>query len=203
VDASRVREFHYITPTSNLQSIMTHGLLSNHLVARLPHASVANQSIQDTQRSGKRIPNGLLLHDYVNLYFDARNAMMFILCKSHSDLVVLRIEAQVMNTRDAVVSDRNAAAGAAAFYPSPAGLQYLDEERVYAESWFQGPDGSRYDEWEKYDRKQQRQAELLVPHRVEAQSIKGMYVRYRRMVSSCGEMCPTLAIEVNKYVFFE
>ena len=182
---------------------MKRGLLSNRGAARIPHTSVANQSIQDNQRSGKRIPRGLLLHDYVNLYFDARNAMLRALCDDQPDLVVLRINPRVMHIPGAVVSDRNAAADAAAFYPSPAGLQYLEAERVYAESWVRAPDGSQYDYWEKKDRKQQRQAELLVPHRIEAQNIEGMYVRYRRMVANCQELCPTLAIEVNKHVFFD
>lgn len=182
---------------------MKRGLLSNKGAARIPHTSVANQSIQDNQRSGKRIPGGLLLHDYVNLYFDARNAMMRALCDNYPDLVVLRVNAGVMHTSGAVVSDRNAAADAAAFYPSPAGLQYLEAERVYAESWFLAPDGSQYDYWEKKDRKQQRQAELLVPHRIEAHNIEGIHVRNRRMVRSCQELCPTLAIEVYKHVFFD
>lgn len=38
---SRVTELHYITPVANLGSIVTHGVLSHNLAARLPHASVA------------------------------------------------------------------------------------------------------------------------------------------------------------------
>jgi len=54
---SRVTELHYITPVANLGSIVTHGVLSHNLAARLPHApaSVADESIQD-RRVGRRVP---------------------------------------------------------------------------------------------------------------------------------------------------
>ncbi len=75
---SWVTELHYIAPVANLGSIVTRGVLSHNLAARLPHApaSVVDERVQD-HRGGKRVPRGLPLHDYANLYFDARNPMMY------------------------------------------------------------------------------------------------------------------------------
>src|SRR5687768_12873759 len=75
LDRSRVRELHYITPISNLPSIGRLGILSHEAADRLQAASIAMPEIQDI-RATKRVPNGLRLHQYANLYFDARNPMM-------------------------------------------------------------------------------------------------------------------------------
>ena len=76
MDRGRVTELHYITPIANLASIMACGLLSHRAAENVPHESIALESAQD-KRAGKGIPGGLALHEYVNLFFDARNAMMY------------------------------------------------------------------------------------------------------------------------------
>jgi len=76
MDVSDVKELHYITPMGNLPSIFQRGILSNYLVEKLPHSSVAKQEVQEI-RASVRVPSGRPLHEYVNLYFNARNAMMY------------------------------------------------------------------------------------------------------------------------------
>lgn len=58
--------------------------------------TVADERVQDYP-VGKRAPRGLPLHDYVNLYFDARNPMMYTLKKN----------SVVPYSRRAVVSTRS------------------------------------------------------------------------------------------------
>ena len=69
-------EVHYITPIANLPSILAHGLLPHKSVQSMPHVSVAMAEIQ-ARRRHVRVPGGRPLHEYVNLYFHARNPMMF------------------------------------------------------------------------------------------------------------------------------
>ena len=83
-------ELHYITPIENVASILGKGILSHRLAARVPHASVAMQAVQD-RRSNKRVPNGRMLHEYANTYFNARNAMMYLRRGARAQLCVLRI----------------------------------------------------------------------------------------------------------------
>ena len=52
------------------------GLLSHQGASAFPHYSVASEEVQERCRL-KRLPNGERLHNYVNLYFDARNPMMY------------------------------------------------------------------------------------------------------------------------------
>ena len=72
----RVTEFHCIMPIANLASVMNHGILSHERAAKRPHRSVALQPVQD-KRDKKQVPGGLKLHQYANLYFHARNPMMY------------------------------------------------------------------------------------------------------------------------------
>jgi len=192
---SRVTELHYITPIANLGSIVTHGVLSHNRAARLPHASVASEEVQD-RRAHRRVPRGLPLHDYANLYFDARNAMMYIRKDGAVPLAVVRLHPDILDLPGSVITDGNAASNNTLFLPSPSGLGRLDEERVYAQSW------DDPDPWIKADRKRARCAELLVPNGVEPQLILGCYVDRWNRRAECLAQAPGLLVEVNAYVFF-
>lgn len=194
MDRAVVTELHYMTPIDNLVSIAQHGLLSHNRAAHVRHASVAMEEVQDL-RVGKRVPNGRFLHDYVNLYFDARNAMMRL--RRADELVVLRVLPDVLDLVGVVVTDGNAANGPTRFLPSPAGLDQLDAERVYAEWWTHG------DFWEQKERKRQRQAEVLVPDVVPPEYIRGCYARRGPAAAECRRRVADLLVEVNAHVYFD
>jgi hypothetical protein len=86
----RVTELHCIMPIGNLVSVMKQGILAHAHAAKLKHHSVALQPVQD-KRDKKQVPGGLKLHQYANLYFHARNPMMFKRRDHASDLCVLRV----------------------------------------------------------------------------------------------------------------
>lgn len=192
---SRVTELHYITPVANLGSIATHGVLSHNLAARLPHASVVSEPVQD-RRAQMRIPRGRPLHDYANLYFDARNAMMYTLKNGIVPLTVVRLHSAVLDLSGSIIADGNAASNDTIFLPSPSGLARLDEERVYAQSW------DNLDYWTKVELKRARCAELLVPDRVEPRFMLGCYVDHWDRRPECIAQMPGLLVEVKAYVFF-
>jgi hypothetical protein len=192
---SRVTELHFITPVPNLGSIVTYGVLSHNLAARLPHTSVASEPVQDL-RAQRRVPGGQPLHDYANLYFDARNPMMYKRKNGVVPLAVVRLHPAVLDLPGAVITDGNAASDNTSFSPSPSGLARLDEERVYAE-WWDNPDY-----WTKVELKRARCAELLVPDRVEPRFILGCYVDRWDRRPECIAQVPGLVVEVNAYVFF-
>ena len=110
----------------NLDSILEHGLLSNNRITALglPHKSVASMVIQALRE--KKVPGGMPLHDYVNLYINGRNKMLnkVLRVESHESLMVLGISTNVLDIHDTVVSDRNAASSEVyvRFKPAPEGL---------------------------------------------------------------------------------
>lgn len=193
MDRAVVTELHYMTPISNLASIAQLGLLSHTRASVVSHASVALESVQD-HRAGKRVPGGRPLHEYVNLYFDARNAMMWM--RRADDLLVIRISPLVLDLEGVVVSDGNAANGPTRFFPSPTGLAHLDAERVYAEWW------THEDYWTQRERKRQRQAEVLVPDVVAPEYILGCYTWRRPTAEICQRLVAHWEVEVNAHVYF-
>jgi hypothetical protein len=104
----RVSELHCIMPIANLASVMTNGILSYERAARLPHHSVALQPVQD-RRDKKLVPGGLRLHQYVNLYFHARNPMLFKRLAEAPNLSILQVSTEVLTVPGTVISDQNAA----------------------------------------------------------------------------------------------
>lgn len=93
---------------------MDRGILSYERAAKVQHHSVALQPVQE-RRDQKHVPGGLKLHQYANLYFHARNPMMFKRLAEASNLCVLRVSTQVLALEGAVISDQNAASDYARF----------------------------------------------------------------------------------------
>jgi hypothetical protein len=163
-------ELHYIAPIKNVRSILEHGILSHNRAAKLAHDDISMPAIQD-RRAKKPVPGGLLLHDYVNLYFNARNKMMAKRRPEHDRICVLRISPEALNLPGAIVADQNASSNWALFLSSPAGLQKLHAEEVFVRSWKFPNDQIR--EWRLGSLVC---AELLIPHVVEPKLILGAYV---------------------------
>lgn len=165
----RVTELHCIMPIANLASVSAHGVLSYERAARLQHASVAMQPVQD-RRDQKRVPQGLRLHQYANLYFNARNPMLYKRLGEAASICVLRISLDVLKIPGAVITDSNAASDYARFlHPSQWKLVNFDD--VLAQNWTHLDDPRRY-----YQHKSRKCAEVLVPHRIPPELLTGAYV---------------------------
>jgi len=170
VKIEEISELHYITPMTNVLSILQHGILSHNRAAKLKHDDISMREIQDV-RAKKRVPGGLALHDYANLYFNSRNKMMAKKRPEHDRLCVLRVSTEALNIPEAVIADENASSKYALFLPSPRGLQKLNHDEVFVHSWKCPDDQIR--EWRLGS---VVCAELLVPHVVPRRLILGAYV---------------------------
>lgn len=192
-----VEELHYITSSANLASIMSHGILSHLAAAQYPHTSVASEEVQNIRR-GKYVPGAGPLHNYANLYFDARNPMLFKLkSNGQGDLVVLRVSPAVLDIPGTVVCDGNAACNGTRFFESPAGLSNLDKDLIFAKYWTDD------DPWMYYEKKRIRCAEVLVPGYVHASYIQGCYVRTGDHAIQCRAIAASLNILVNGRIYFD
>ncbi|MEV4080798.1 DUF4433 domain-containing protein [Nonomuraea fuscirosea] len=181
---------------NNMASIARLGILSHQRAAAVPHTSIADEDVQSRRRS-RRVPNGRAIHEYANVYFDARNPMMRKRYKYRRELVVIRINPTVLDAPGAVIADGNAAAGITRFSVSPQGLQMLDETRVYAE-WWTDPDIAT-----EKEKKRQRCAEVLIPDRIPPTFLTGCYVHDRQALQLCQQQAPGLKAVVNPRVFFD
>lgn len=169
-----VKELYFITPIENIPSIFKHGLLSHNRIKALaiPHKSIADDEVQKL-RAKKVIPGGKgKLHDYVNLYFNPRNAMMFKRKDGHSQNCVLGINAAILDEPKVIITDGNAAANDVyvGFFSPSLGLQRLDKKMVFARSWWsQNP-------YEMCRRRSTVCAEVLVRDQLSVSNITCVYV---------------------------
>lgn len=191
----RVTELHCIMPMNNIASVMQYGILCYERAAKLRHHSVAMQPVQD-RRDQKQVPGGLKLHQYANLYFHARNPMLFKRLAEAANLCVLRVSKEVLGLDGTVLSDQNAASKYARFL-SPLQWQELDFDAIFAMDWTH-PD----DQIEEWRHKSRKCAEVLVPHRVELQYLMGAYVINAKAEQCLRTLGFDLAVTVNTVLFF-
>lgn len=189
-------ELHYITHINNVASILLHGLLSHARADKLPHESVAMEEVQ-ARRRNVVLPTGRKLHEHVNLYLNARNAMMYKRKGLHLDLCVLRISTSVLDLNGVLVTDRNAASGIALFDEPVAGLGRVDKSRVFARSWIHEGDPMA-----TYDHRSAMFAKVLVPDRVDPEFIQGAYVSCSEAKERLLKVAGDGRIIINGYLFF-
>jgi hypothetical protein len=77
-------------PIANIAPVLRDGILSHQRAASLLHADVSLADVQG-KRAAKVVPNGLRLHQYANLYFHARNPMMYKRQAEAGSLCILRV----------------------------------------------------------------------------------------------------------------
>jgi hypothetical protein len=190
----RVTEFHCIMPMVNIPSVLKHGILSYERTAKVAHASVAMQPVQD-RRDVKRVPGGLMLHRYANLYFHARNPMMFKRQTEAPSLCVLRVSTDVAKLAGVVFADRNASSDWVRFL-DPSQWSALDFEAIYAMDW------RHPDRFEFFARKSKKCAEVLVPDRVEQRFLTGAYVVDVDAAARLAAEGFTLPVKADPVLFF-
>ena len=191
-----VKELHYITPITTVQSIMRRGILSNTLAKQIEHESVAMPEIQDI-RENKQIPGARRLHEYANLYFDAHNPMLSKRRPMNDELCVLRIDPAVLDLAGVILTDRNAATDLVGFWPLDAGLQRISSERVFARFWLH-----RDDLLEERRHKAEKCAEVLVPDRVDTRFIIGAYVASQTALAHFQALGIPLPVRIQSDMFF-
>ena len=190
-------ELHYITPIVNVSSILSRGILSHRFADKVPHESVAMQEVQD-RRMNKIVPGtGKRLHDYANIYFCARNPMLYKRKDTHTELCVLGISTAVLDLDGVIVTDRNAAATIASFRPVATGLPLLDRDLVFADDWRHPGD-----ELEYLKHRSIKCAEVLVPDRVPRTYITGAYVSCIQSQAKFAKIASDLKITIDPHLFF-
>lgn len=191
----RVTEFHSIMPMANIQSVMRYGILSYDRAARLKHHSIALQPVQE-RRDEKQVPSGLKLHQYANLYFHARNPMMYKRLAEADSLCVLRVSTDVLRINGTVIADQNAASDYVRFL-APKHWSALPFDAIFAKDWRHPGDPIAY-----WRHKAQMCAEVLVPHKVDPSHIAGAYVVDRGADKRLKGLGFSRGISLNPVLFF-
>lgn len=200
MNRSDVKELYYIIHIDNLESILQRGIMCYNQAKKLKCKTIADEEIQK-RREKVVIPGGKhKLHDYANLYFNARNPMMFKRKDEHKNLCILRINSSILDEPAVIISDKNASSGYVRFY-SLKDLDKLDANLIFAEDW---RNGNTLQYWIK---KSTTCAEVLVPDTVASKFIKGVYVSckesYQKVCNLLKETPFANTMKVNPTLFFQ
>ncbi|MBI2071032.1 MAG: DUF4433 domain-containing protein [Elusimicrobia bacterium] len=196
--AFQIRELYYITHIDNLPSIVAEGILSHELVLSkgLRYTPVYDEQIIAGRR--ERTAGGRNLLSFANLYFQARNAMLYRVLyeKSPNDIVVLGISRDILRRPDIFISDGGLGSPQSSVLPPQEGLKNIDSLRKELDSEYWKPeDGS----------KRKMMAECLVPDLVPPDLINTIYVASHEAAEKVRSMSlpDRLAIVPQMPLFFE
>lgn len=197
-----VKKLHYITHIDNLRSIFRRGLLCHRKATKVSPHSIADPVIHDLREKVVIPGRKRKLHDYVNLYFNARNPMMYKRKDMHKELAILQINPTILDESEVVISDGNASSGWTHFYASPQGLDSLDKCQIYVDNWY-----INRDLFQRWASKRAICAEVLVLDLVAARFIKGIYVSCRETQSRINDLLGKIRFQdkivVNSRLFFQ
>ena len=199
MDRRDVGELFYIVPLPNVPSIIAIGLLSDVGAAAVAHKSVADPTIK-ARRATRTVSASHRLPDFVNLYFCARNKMMFKIHANNPSLdhmCVLRLSHRLLDIEDAVIADGNASSDYTRFDSVAVGLPRLDADRIHAEYWTHHPD-----EVDRWEHGRVKAAELLVLDVVDPEFILGGLVATATATAALRPMIAPRPVVVAPYVFF-
>jgi hypothetical protein len=157
---------------------------------------MSTEEIQE-RREKKIVPGGRPLHEYVNLYFHARNPMLYVRQSQHIDLCILRVSPQILDLPGVVITDSNASSAYARFAPAPRGLSIVDKEMTFAEYW------THPDPFDAMRHKSAKCAEVLVPDNVESRFIMGAYVSCPESKKAFEALGIDIPVSINSHLFFQ
>ena len=190
----QVTELQSIMPIDNIPSILEYGILSHEEARKFPHRDVSMQEIQD-RRQWVRVPQGLRLHQYANVYFHARNPMLYKRKNEAENLCILRIATDILEIQGAVITDQNAASRYAKFLP-PDAINELELEQIYARYW------NHDDQIARWRHSSQKCAEVLIPNNIPPTYIFGAYVLSAMAHRKLTAVGFPYQIEINSDLFF-
>jgi ssDNA thymidine ADP-ribosyltransferase, DarT len=164
-------------------------------IVRRSWSIILLRCVQDL-RDKKQVPGGLQLHQYANLYFHARNPMLFKRLNEVDSLCVLRVSKQVLAIAGAVITDQNAASDYVRFL-DPSQWKLLPFDDIYAEDWRHPNDPIAY-----WKHKARKCAEVLVPNLVDPKFVTGAYVVDAAAAARLMGLGFAPAVTVDRVLFF-
>ncbi|MEX0713019.1 MAG: DarT ssDNA thymidine ADP-ribosyltransferase family protein [Pirellulales bacterium] len=167
---AEIKSLYYITHSENIPSIVQRGILSHRQVEdqHVPFTPIYDAGIVRS-RGIKPTPERASLWEYANLYFQARNPMMYRVVheKASADLAVVGVKPDALRLPNVLITDGNAANNPTRFFKVPEGLKVIEEQwQTIQAAYWNDQDGS----------KRKIMAECLVPDRIAPDLIHTVYV---------------------------
>ena len=197
LDYYRIDGLYHITHLEHIRTIIRDGLLSHNSAHQrdVVQHNISNTEVQELR--AQRLIGERPLHDYVPLYFNPRNAMLYRILKELTPknfVVVIRISRKLMLRKEVWFTDGNAAIRKTRPYNNLEDLDKLDWECIRATHWKDYDEGVR-----------KCMAEILVPDKISANFIKrrsNFFVQDQEAKTRIVRAIPSAKVTIDKYMFF-
>lgn len=199
---ARVRELYYLTHIKNIPSILREGILSHERIEKegIEYTPIYDKEIV-SRRKDITVPDGRSLWSFANLFFRARNPMLYRVTreKSIDDIAVLGLRKSILNRNDIFLANGNAAHGQSKIMPIADGRKAIYKiAKETSRDWWSIADGS----------KRKIMAECLVPSVVPPQAITSIYVASHTARDKVNRLLSTvfghgLFVIYQPFMFFE
>jgi hypothetical protein len=196
LDRFGINYFYHMTHIANLGSILQLGLKSHNDARKnnLMKNDIANSDVNDRRSRIEPIHNRSL-HDYVPLYFNPQNSMLFVRKNIQNDIVILAIDRMLICSENVVFTDGNAANKPTRFFNSINNLNRINWKCIRAEFWNDFEDGKR-----------ERMAEVLVYPDIPVRCIQKIYCNNLNTLQFLKETIknyPHIEAELNRSLYFK
>ena len=181
----KLRRLYYITHIENLPSILERGILCHRKIEekKISFTPIYDAEIVATRRE-KKLSDGRNLWDFVNLYFQPRNAMLYrviFFSKANlEDIIIIGLKHSILNRKDIFVTTGNAASYNTEIFSAGKAKKYIKAIREKTDKeWWAIQDGS----------KRELMAECLVPNSVSPEYISEIYVPNYNSLNKVEKIC--------------
>lgn len=181
----KLRGLYYITHINNLSSILKRGILCHSIVEqeKIEFTPIYDAEIV-TSRKEKKITENKNLWDFVNLYFNPRNAMLyrviFFSGVKTEDIIIIGLKNSLLEKKDIFITNGNAASPYTEIFSYDKSQKHLKSIREKADKeWWASTDGS----------KREMMAECLIPNKVEPENISEIYVSNDVALNKVKKIC--------------
>lgn len=165
-----IKELYYITHFKNVPSILKHGILCHQTIEEknIEFTPIYNKEIV-SRRAQIEVAGGNTLWAFANLYFQARNPMLYkvIHDKPLNDIIVLGVRRDAMNLKGVLIADGNAA-------NSPTII--MSRSKVEKAQWAEIISNTQKEWWNQEDgSKRKIMAECLIPEKIAPEYVNTIY----------------------------
>lgn len=160
-----VTSFWHITHRDNMSNILKKGIKSHESAhsESLAVLDISEPSVQSRRKKTDPI-YARKLHDYVPLYFNPKNPMLYRRRELRNDICILEISIDALIGKEYIFTDGNAASEKSKFFNSTYALGLLPWDVLNSEYWSDFADGKR-----------QRCSELLIYPQIEPSFINQVH----------------------------
>ena len=190
-----IEYLYHMTEVSNLENIFKHGLLSHNEAHSkgLNQTDIALPEVHQL-RAGKTPIYGISLHEFVPMYFNPRNPMLFLRKDLENRIVIIAIDRRAIYQDKSMFSDGNAANKPTRFYNDLSDLDKLNWTCIQDDYWPNYQDGKRV-----------KCAETLTHPKITIKHIQKIYCNNmgtKRIVDEKAPLAKTFQVELNSKLFF-